>query len=1112
MKQAYELLKKDTNVSKLKIKCPYFEYQGTPNILNFLFEDNSNYKIQLSCHNHIIPIKEYAKYLNDNTYNLENKNKSTERDKTILFSNYVEEKEIMKAYNILIEQIDLLRIYEEKNKNKLNEEQKLFFDKVKDINLIRKTVFIEFFREVINNNISFNHINNIKYIISTFTKDNNPIKDINENSYNINNVIILKENIKINGTTSHINIDEFFNMEEIDLDILKKSNIQLNYDYIIMKNFSRLLIYSLNNKNKISLNENNIDKVEFHPNYSQIFLTTTSNKIKIWEITNKNKQFKYDLKIEINYNQDNLNAINFIKFIPEKKLHIFIYSSSDGIAKIWNLQHLYYKKTINIGKNIFDFQFSEDGTMFGYISESNNLLKIYFMKDDESISLIGEQIDYFYFTKTNKMFVAYKDKIKFYKDIKSNNFYEKRLTNIYSYSYSYYDKLYDYLYLIGKNFIIIRLEDLSTILNIKIDNCDEIFMKNYNNKDNKKSSIINFLIKQERKLYTCSINSFQLYKRNDNQKKYKIDNKFWEGFFNQLELYDSEFCFERNISNELQIYKKKYFFIDEIEIELNKNFKYSLEEKKKMAEIEINNYHDKDTLSEQYLALVKIMIKDNTNRDVLKKYLLFLKHNYEKLKDIYNNYSEYIESYNDEIKYYQICFTKKELNDIFDYYKELSEKEKFLKLVNYIANFDLENTEIDKVLDKIEINRNNLITFNQPIGFDNEELFYYMNSALISLEIEKFKSLKKIEKIKNVQYSLKKINFAKEIEEDKDKFNELMLIILRAQDNLLTDYNINLLESHKYNQDEIAKKLTEIKPSLIDDLILENEKEINLSSNKFTKNNLYNIDNALLHYKNQRCFKKEELYNMNELYNHYQKQFDFDKFKNFFKKILQSKTIKQAFSILYPEIYKYPFDNEEKAKNFINNYYKFILLKDKTSNGGTNKFTLETKLFLMMKETKNYNFNENAIKVLYPSSIIKTFIHELNHNFYNIYFFHKNGTIPLTAPKKQKIQDEEGDGYIEYLLFNQHLKKINLKQAIYILNEDNYNKSLDDFRKDFISQKKNNMNINGEFSQLNDIITDLLKNNEDLSNLILVNDSSSEFDEIDIDANDSDDVLGFPRE
>ena len=290
MKQAYELLKNDTNVSKLKIKCPYFEYQETPNILNFLFEDNSNFKIQLSCHNHIIPIKEYAKYLNDNTDNLENKNKGTEIDKKILFTDYVKENEIMKSYNILIEQINLLRINEEKNKNKLNEEQKLFFDKVKDINLIRKTVFIEFFREFINNNISFNHINNIKYIISTLTKDNNPIKDINENFYNINNIIILKENIRINKNASHINIDEFFNMEIIDLDILKQSNIKVNNDYIFMKNFTRLLIYSLKNKKKISINENNIDKVELHPNYSQIFLTTNSYKIKIREITKNNKQ------------------------------------------------------------------------------------------------------------------------------------------------------------------------------------------------------------------------------------------------------------------------------------------------------------------------------------------------------------------------------------------------------------------------------------------------------------------------------------------------------------------------------------------------------------------------------------------------------------------------------------------------------------------------------------------------------------------------------------------------------------------------------------------------------------------------------------------------------
>ena len=336
MKEAYKLLKNDE--LKLKIKCPYFEYHETPKILN-LFEDNSNYKIQLSCHTHIIPIKEYVKYLNDNSHNLENKNKSSERDKKILFSDYVEEKEIMKAYKILIEQIDLLRMYEEKTK--LNEEQKLFFDKVKDINLIRKIVFIEFFRESINNNISSNHIKNIKYIISTVTKDN-PIKEMSENLNSINNIIILKENIGISEIASQINEDEFFALKEIDFNIIKKPKIKVNNDYIFIIYSIRLLIYSIKNKKYISINEKNIIKVEFHPNYSQIFLTTNSNKIKIWEITKKNKQYQCDLKSTINYNVD-INDI--IKFIPEKNIIIFIYSS-DGIAKIWNLKHLYYKKQL----------------------------------------------------------------------------------------------------------------------------------------------------------------------------------------------------------------------------------------------------------------------------------------------------------------------------------------------------------------------------------------------------------------------------------------------------------------------------------------------------------------------------------------------------------------------------------------------------------------------------------------------------------------------------------------------------------------------------------------------------------------------------------------------
>ena len=42
---------------------------------------------------------------------------------------------------------------------------------------------------------------------------------------------------------------------------------------------------------------------------------------------------------------------------------------------------------------------------------------------------------------------------------------------------------------------------------------------------------------------------------------------------------------------------------------------------------------------------------------------------------------------------------------------------------------------------------------------------------------------------------------------------------------------------------------------------------------------------------------------------------------------------------------------------------------------------------------------------------------------------------------------------MENLLFGQVLNKLTVKQALYILNEDNYNKSINQFRNDFIELK-----------------------------------------------------------
>ena len=140
---------------------------------------------------------------------------------------------------------------------------------------------------------------------------------------------------------------------------------------------------------------------------------------------------------------------------------------------------------------------------------------------------------------------------------------------------------------------------------------------------------------------------------------------------------------------------------------------------------------EEGTLYEQYIKLIKILIKDNVNKDILLKYLLFLKDNYEKLKDNKN-----IESYEDERKYYSVCFNQQELVDKFQYKKEKDEKTEFLLLLKTISD---ERITIDSIISELKKNKQSLRAFNQPIEFNNRELYFYMCKSIVPLEILKNK-------------------------------------------------------------------------------------------------------------------------------------------------------------------------------------------------------------------------------------------------------------------------------------------------------------------------------------------------------------------------------------
>ena len=108
---------------------------------------------------------------------------------------------------------------------------------------------------------------------------------------------------------------------------------------------------------------------------------------------------------------------------------------------------------------------------------------------------------------------------------------------------------------------------------------------------------------------------------------------------------------------------------------------------------------------------------------------------------------------------------------------------------------------------------------------------------------------------------------------------------------------------------------------------------------------------------------------------------------------------------------------------------------------------------------------------------------------------------------------------MENLLFNNTLKRLNLAQSLYILNERNYNKSLSEFRKGFNETKIDDLTVDidgifSEFSELNDVLKKPDFDNI-IKNIIIAGDNEdndeSFINNCFIEAEDEDDVLGFIR-
>ena len=170
--------------------------------------------------------------------------------------------------------------------------------------------------------------------------------------------------------------------------------------------------------------------------------------------------------------------------------------------------------------------------------------------------------------------------------------------------------------------------------------------------------------------------------------------------------------FRKRILN-MNIFKRK-------KIAKKKYRKYIKNNKNKVFNIKDETIEKREEIKAQYIQIVCMLLIDNTNKNIVKLYLGFIKNIPIFIKE--NN----LRPFEIEVKKYSIIFSVDEMDKIEKNIKNNNQKSIFLEFLNYISNIDFNNnSNISKFYQDCDEKLNSLFLFNTPIEFNNEELVYY---------------------------------------------------------------------------------------------------------------------------------------------------------------------------------------------------------------------------------------------------------------------------------------------------------------------------------------------------------------------------------------------------
>ena len=907
----------------------------------------------------------------------------------------------------------------------------------------------------------------------------------------------------------------------------------LNKSFCVRYRLNDVEIYEINPKEKneplLKFETELISHIAFNPLVENIIIISFYNKCSIYNILNKNDK---EVIIFEGINDKYLQFSLFNIFDPNiiatlnKSFDIFIWDVRKPFLsnKITNKGEITKMKWSHYGKEYIEIQIEEK-------DQDEDIVEVQLAnissKSYDAEMKIGENTINYYFLKENIFLLIEEEKIEELNFKEDNSLIScKKIQRIINSDDNLIENYNILIIMSQQKIYFIDVSSFNSILEsdfFQIDGSYFFYLNGENEiglKYIKKNKPVNGL---KFKLNTNIKNI------NANKTPINIKNNFYEKFYQKIYKYicllsfsENEFSEQIHIKNYMNIDQIKEFFktIKSVNIFIRKDFVSQLLNRELFNNqiknvnkelnvvkfpkirnlIEIINRNNIDCLKNEfekikkglsnndfikefYIEIIKLLTIDNTNITILKIYLSFINF-YE--KELINIFSEdNIDKYDKEVKYYSVCFSKDEYKKIFNMDKESkeSQKDEFFKLLTKaykLPNFDYNNLAFKNFINELKDDEMEIPDFNQPIEFDcdNEELLWFSIRMHIFNNFREFNLEKKNQALfEKTRKGLKTV-FDKKLFENQDIFKDkyklqstLYLITnpFQHKDSSL-DFFCNSLTCKTNSIDKLEKENYKIK-KIKDEYLLEYEGEI-----------YNNIENLCLENLPFKEYEKDEKYNFTYLMNNYVKnQKDI---KNFLKNILKQKVFIDIYEFLFGNR-NYKLLDERYLEEFVDKRLKFVPIKPSQTLALSDKISLNTFLSTRTREINKKTNNvslENLTEILNTANYVVNDEHEVFHLLDCLPYYENNCSISIETPRKIDYKEKEGGFYLELLLFDKKIHKITLDEALFILNEENYKKSLFEFKKDFENKNQKDLVIKGVFSKFNDYLDIKSMSNEEFNN------------------------------